>query len=283
MIEFASLSSTKPLPSPLIRFATFNVAQAKIDENVFETMFDNRWPLIKEMIKDSNVDILCLQELRNLETSSFKVCDVIYEIDKMGYDHSYTYYGSDKLSFALATFYRRDKFLLEQQMVQDFPLADEYKPHLRKIVMFTSMKCLATNKTFVVGNTHFGMTEHEKNESTKKLKDIFDSMTRNELPYICAGDFNFFDDMEGQQQRSLLLETSKDIAYPLSNASGTFMGFKQDQFKKSFDEMGRLDHIFINDRIMSINQAYAFGDMKLVQKREYPSDHLMIVANFCVK
>ena len=59
------------------------------------------------------------------------------------------------------------------------------------------------------------------------------------------------------------------------------MGFEHDEFKQPFDKMSRLDHIFCCSRIISDN-ASAFGDMDLVKKRQYPSDHLMIVCNIVI-
>jgi exonuclease III len=54
-------------------FATWNIDQARREEAFPETRFDVRWPSIKAQIAAADADVLCLQELRNLETSEISV------------------------------------------------------------------------------------------------------------------------------------------------------------------------------------------------------------------
>jgi endonuclease/exonuclease/phosphatase family metal-dependent hydrolase len=263
-------------------FATFNIDQARREEDFEETKFDVRWPRLKKMIQDANVDVLCLQELRNLETSKISVSDLLYQVSQLGYDYKHAYYGPDRSSFAQVIFYKRDKFFITGMDIQLLPL-DEKKPNASRVVLSLKLRAITTGKEFYVCSTHFGFEEHEKDASCRVLKDYLDSFTQKDIPYLCAGDFNFFDDKDGGKHRAIMLESSKDLAYPLSNASGTFMGFKKDANKQPYEKMSRLDHIFVNDKVISTNQARVFGDLELVQKREYPSDHLMIVVNVSIK
>jgi len=66
----------------------------------------------------------------------------------------------------------------------------------------------------------------------------------------------------------------------LLNASGTFMGFERDEFKKPFNAMSRLDHIFSRGVRQEGDGANVFGDLEKVKNRTYPSDHLMITVSF---
>lgn len=266
------------------KFATFNIDQARREEGYEETKFDVRWPLLKKMIQDANADILCLQELRNLETSSIKVSDLLYQVSQLGYDYKHAYYGPEHISFAQAIFYKRDMFFVTGMDVQLLPLADdEKKPNESRIVLSLRLRVISTGKEFIVCTTHFGLEEHEKDASCRVLKNQLDSFTQKDLPYLCAGDYNFFDDRDGGKHRAIMLESSKDLAYPLSNASGTFMGFKHDAFNQPYERMSRLDHIFVNDKVVAMEEAYVFGDLELVKKREYPSDHLMIVLKVSIQ
>ena len=270
-----------------IRLVTWNIDQANIEEKYEKTKFDNRWPLILSYIKECNADIICLQELRNLDTSSVKVNDILYNISLLGYDYKHAYYGPDKTSFAQAIFYRREKFFITDIEIHFLPLEDETKPTKTKNILCVTFNHINTDihREFVVCSTHFDFEESVKEKSSYFLRDLIKSDIPGDIPFLCAGDYNFFDDRDGIKHRDILLGKPYDIhdmIYPLSNASGTFMGYEHNQFKQPFDKMSRLDHVF-SQLVFRYKDAFVFGDIELIKKREYPSDHLMIVLdfNFC--
>lgn len=253
-------------------FATWNIDQARREEAFPETRFDTRWPAIKKQIIASNVDVLCLQELRNLETSKISVPCLLYELSLLGYDYRHAYYGPDDVSFALAIFYKRERFFVTD--VLQWILPGEIKPTLTRIVLGLRLRDLQNKHEFYVCNTHFGLGEAEKEASVTYLVTQLAMLQR---PYLCAGDYNFFDDRDGAKHRALLLQDSVDLAHPLVNASGTFIGFAHDEFRQPFEKMSRLDHIAATrHKWETVEAAHAIGDMKQVQSRCYPSDHLMI-------
>jgi len=258
-------------PSGTFTFSTWNIDQARREESHEETKFDKRWPGIKEQIATHLPDILCLQELRNLETSSIKVHDLLHEISSLGYEADHAYYGPEEFSFALATFYKRDKFFLIGKSIEFLPL-NKKKPNESRIVLVLKLKALDSKKEFFICNTHFDLDEDVKHESVIFLIDY---LLKVPIPFICAGDYNFFDDKDLGAKRKAMLEHFNDLAYPLSNASGTFIGFEHDPEHKPFNAMSRLDHGF-SLGMKLIGQAKAIGDMKMVETRTYPSDHLMI-------
>ena len=91
--------------------------------------------------------------------------------------------------------------------------------------------------------------------------------------------FNFFNDREGIPQRNGMLCHFTDLAYPLKNLSGTFYGYSHDEFKRDINNMSRLDHIFTKG-FKKIDDATAHGwSREMLEKREYPSDHLMIIVD----
>ena len=252
-----------------VTFVTWNIDQAKREEAFAETRFDVRWPAIKEQIAQCNADILCLQELRNLETSSINVARILYEIAELGYDYKHAYYGASQFSFALATFYKRERFFVSACRVVTLPVDG-------RIVLTLRLRTV-DKREFYVCNTHFSLEEKEKETCARWLADYLQTLKPS--PFLTAGDYNFFDDRDGGAHRQILLDVAYDAIYPLENASGTFMGYEHDAFKQPYEAMSRLDHVFYN-QIQIERAAYAYGDMEQVKKRTYPSDHLMISFDF---
>lgn len=253
-------------------FATWNIDQDMREERCEQTKVDVRWPRILEQIKDCRPDILCLQELRNLTTSVVTVPRALYEVSQLGYDYKHAYYGPDRMAFAMAIFFRREKFFPTQLHLQLLPPG--------KIFLGVQLRCITSAKQLTVYSTHFGLDEAEKTRACEYLCDWLDE--RREA-YLCAGDYNFFDDLDGSAQRQRMLHHNlrQDLAHPLSNASGTFMGYESNEFKQPYDKMSRLDHVFASTAsIKRCGEARAWGDMEQVRQRTYPSDHLMIYLEF---
>ncbi len=272
-------------------FATWNIDQAKREQLHEDTKIENRWPNILAMITQCNPDILSLQELRNLENCPLQVTDILYQISKLGYDYKHAYYGPDSTSFALVTFYKRNLFFLTNVSIDILPRTAQTPKNDTKILLGVTLRSLKTNRKFVVFNTHLAMDEDTKWLSINEISTLISKPSRHtdsngillttfERKLLCAGDFNFFDDRDGTEQRNKMLFLYDDLAYPLLNASGTFMGFERDEFKKPYDAMSRLDHIFSTGVKQVGDGALVFGDLEKVKNRTYPSDHLMITVSF---
>ena len=259
------------------RFATWNIDQARQEEAFEATRFDVRWPCIKAQIKAYDPDLLCLQELRNLETSAITVPRLLYEMAELGYDYKHAYYGPDQIAFCQAIFFKRDKFFPTAMDLLLLPLADEGKPNMSYMVLSLRLRSLSSGKHLTVCTTHFGVEEEGKYPSACALAEYFDLHPIMQGASLCAGDFNFFDDRGGGTQRAVLLAGLDDLAHPLANASGSFMGYPRDHFRQPYEKMSRLDHIFARGGVKRVGEASAFGDMEQVRARTYPSDHLMIV------
>ena len=104
------------------------------------------------------------------------------------------------------------------------------------------------------------------------------------------GDYNFFDDREGGEQRRWMLDMCKDFASPLvsdagSQLAGTFVGFANDEFKQSLEKPSRLDHIFsaniaaTGPCVSPYLSEYRF-DNSTYAGYNYPSDHLALLLEF---
>lgn len=255
-----------------IKISQFNIAMALRDEKYDYSKFDNRFPRIIELIKQSNADVICMQEaVRDIDGKFTKSC-ILGVMKEMGYDHHYAYYNESKLSFGAVVFYRRDKFHMQNsEIIQLSPKADINN---RKIALGVELKVVGEDQTFWCYSTHFGMTKEERWESCKKLAKVDNAC-------IIAGDFNFFEDDEGDQQREFMEKTFTDLAYPLEGVKGTFVGFKHDRYGPSDEqlkkkELSRLDHMFAKG--VKKQKAYVEGDLDDIPGQTYPSDHLMISA-----
>jgi len=263
-----------------IKFATWNIDQARREEGYENTKFDTRWDKIYEYITKLDADILCLQELRNLETSKIKVNDLLYYISKLGYDYKHVYYGPDDISFALAIFYKRDKFFVSNVFSHLLPIPNNIKENMSKVILRLNLTCIKSKKSFVVCNTHLGLDEVEKSLAVSYLSNRF---LKNIGSFLCAGDYNFFDDRRGIEQRNDMLSNSIDLAFPLENIIGTFMGYNHDEFKQPFEKMSRLDHVFSNGIKRIGDFASVYGDIEMIKNRTYPSDHLLIYFSFVIE
>ena len=223
-----------------------------------------------EIIKNANADILCLQELRSLDSSKIKVYNIVSRICELGYLSSIAPYSYESSTFYLGVFYKPNRFALLSS--ERYPLETK-----NRIILSNKFKDLQTKKYFQVYVTHLSMEEDKK---YLEVDNICNRLYSVYLPWILAGDFNFFDDLNGKDQRQTLLNMtagSQDLAFPVSNASGTFLGFEHDTFKQPVENMSRLDHIFASDiNLVEACKAEGIEDRSLLENRTYPSDHLCL-------
>ena len=139
--------------------------------------------------------------------------------------------------------------------------------------------------------THFGLEESHKWRAVHITKHL---ITQQRYPCLVYGDYNFFDDRDGKDQRTSMLEECADLAYPLYHGNvqltGTFVGFPHDDFKQSWENMSRLDHIFtpLGKRGVEILASPAISpnlqnyqlDNSSYDTHTYPSDHLALELTF---
>lgn len=228
-----------------------------------ELFFDVRFLEFLNMLP-TKIDLMCLQELRNLDNSQYPVERVIQEIEQKFHLKSFWcfYEPTKPLSFAAVVFYNPDRFFMRAGVKRKIN---------RKFYPLVFLEDKETNEKFWVMSIQYQLplSEDEKFENNRQLIEL----KKGKEKILVAGDFNFFDDMKGKEQRKMLLEEFKeDLAYPLDNASGTFFGYEVDPFHKPLNEMSRLDHIF-SVGLKRVGKATALG---WKEDRNYPSDHVCI-------
>ncbi len=259
---------TDQTPTNEITFATWNICNDKRAEKNKNTQWDDRCTKIIAMLNTNKYDVICLQELRNHDTANIKIKNFLNSLTK--YDYCYTPYCEFSGSFYVAILYNPAKFIpidYDQFHYNNCPEND-------KICFGVKLKIKNSNKAFWVYNTHFSMDSEEKNRSMNIITTKLGNITE---PIIIAGDFNLFNDENGENLRLQAANYFTDMAYPLKDVSGTFVGFEHDEFKAlDVTNMPRLDYIFCrNMKKIKEAEPVDFTNENII-KRDYPSDHLMI-------
>jgi endonuclease/exonuclease/phosphatase family metal-dependent hydrolase len=147
-------------------------------------------------------------------------------------------------------------------------------------------------------NTHFLLDEASKERSAANLGQMIahDAAFAGSA-IVLAGDFNFFPDLDGPKQRSLLLEASGMRDLGASGAllstngqrvDGTFVGYGHDNMKAPDGQVGsRLDHIFVKkieseSDLVLIDKTMRDIEPPTLSTRDYPSDHFPIKVAFAL-
>jgi endonuclease/exonuclease/phosphatase family metal-dependent hydrolase len=300
-----------------IRIASYNVSNAKRDEKVEETKWVNRKDRVTDLIGLIDPAVICLQELRNLPGAKETVEQYIAS-SFPGYRADIRYRNPGELSFAQVIMWdpkilfplcKVHKWISNSPgLVSDsvtMPLDKESPGYLLQAVEFVFVKDgkvvtdhMGRQNPFWVFNTHLGVEESVKNASCPILLNLIRDITFG-AAYVLCGDFNTFDDLDGEKQRDVFrkaglidLGTKMVSADSHDEIKGTFVGFLQDPHhaKDPSNPTSRLDHIWASDARIHIQGHDAMdvwnntmiddnedGDEpKEGDNNKLPSDHLPI-------
>jgi len=285
-----------------LKFMTYNVDQAVREEKFENTKWINRMNRVKSLINEVDADIVCLQEMRKLPNSP-SVNSWLGGFDKYYFEIGFR--NASTLSFGQAILYKPDRFYAARTIkrwlsdtpakISDTWAADSSKGFgylvlLTQFLPVVNEKVVQNAQAFWIVNVHFGLDEEIKTKSCHKLIEIVKDVCKDET-VIISGDFNFFPDKDGDKQRAILAEHFTDIGKDAKTLGGkqiegTFIGYEHDEFKSDLTNMkSRLDHIFGSKRILELSDPVLYTKTMLEQEpeelttRDYPSDHLPIVAN----
>jgi len=261
-----------------MKFLCWNIDQARREEMHPETCWDSRSSKVKSLIERCNADIISLIELRNLETSKESARAFLSDPLFHKYDVVTRRYCHNKLCFHMALLYDPMRFFLGDVRLHSYL----QEPDNDKIVMFIDLQRKDDKSWFTIGVTHLDLPEEIKWASIHVLRQL---IAKQPYPCMVYGDYNFFDDRQGQEQREWMLKTCKDLANPLQSAlgelKGTFIGFAHDEFKKSLEKPSRLDHIFSPNMVAKGCISPFLDEYKLdnnsYSSYTYPSDHLALL------
>lgn len=292
--------------STMYKILQYNVDQACREEKYENTKWNNRYERVVKLILEVDADIVCLQEMRKLDTSKITVQQFLVLFDEQ-YDYDLRYRNPTRLAFGQVVMWKREKF---------FPLKKEVRwlsETPEKVSIFNGFTNLEANhgtilhglqlalvkdgaivddKKFLwIFNTHLALNEEIKTKCCNLLPNLIETLSEGQ-PWLLTGDFNFFPDKDGDKQRKILTDFgfvdqckgAKTLKG--TEIEGTFVGFEQDEFKDDLKNLtSRLDHIFSNTLISGSNpiiytKTCLEEEPEELTTRDYPSDHLPLVLDF---
>lgn len=295
--------------NPTIKIMSYNVDKAVREEQFPNTKWSVRAPRIIRLINEVNADIVCLQELRHLQGASPSDIEFLAQLAK--YKFVTAYRDPGKGAFGLATLYDPEKFypmISFPRWFSDTPEKISNTWAAKKETAYgTNVLCtqfrlvsqeriVENSSPFWVFNVHFALDEETKTKSAHKLIEIIKEATKGQ-PFIVCGDFNFFWNLQGNNQRNILTSFMKDLGINAETLAGkrtdvTFVGYEHDNFKtdlcKAFEinlqpNYSRLDHIFGSKTVEKIGVSKVYTKTMLetepqeFKTRDYPSDHLPLI------
>ena len=303
--DINKLQTTAPSTySRLLKLAQDNVDNAVRSEGSELTRWFNRHNRVQRSIDLQNADIVCLEELRELD-DRLPVKQFLAKLSK--YNHVFNKRNPSKFAFGQAILYDPNKlFLLDSfsRWLSDTPneVSDFTEGGFGSMVLCAKFQHVENGKIIQnmqplwVFNVHFPLGEEEKTKCCYKLLEIINELAGNE-PYVVLGDFNTFPDRDGFKQRAILSAKMQNLTDHLftesgMKVSGTFVGTDLDQFKSKFpleENMAQLDYIYTSkdleradDHATVIARTMLEEEPQELSTRNFPSDHLPVVARIRV-
>ena len=231
--------------------------------------WDNRHPVIVNMVKFHDMDIVGIQEGLH-----HQVVDLAEGLGDFGYVGVGRDDGAEKGEYT-AIFYRKGNFKVLES--NTFWLSeDTTKPNkgwdaqLPRICTWAKFEEVATGKQFYVFNTHFDHVGVQARLNSAAL--IMDKAKEiaGDATVILTGDFNI--DQDNEVYKSIndsdMFNDSYEVAYLVYANNGTFNSFDN---TKSTDR--RIDHVFVTPDV----NVKKFGILTDTYKSRFPSDHFPVL------
>jgi len=248
---------------------TFNIRLGIVDDGI--NNWNNRKPMVAEVISEYFPDILCLQEAFKFQIDEIISSHPNYALIGVGRDD-----GIDKGEYS-CILYSRDRFIVDS--TGNFWLSDTpetpgsmtWGNHFPRICTWAKFFDKFNNKEFFVFNTHLDHEIQLARENGVKL--ILERM-RKIAPtstIILTGDFN--SDERNPAVQLVLNNNFTDSfrsLYKLSDREGTFNDFK------GIDNEERIDFIFVNKFFTPIKSEI----IRYNRNGLYPSDHFPVISRF---
>lgn len=252
------------------RVATYNMRYANRTDSAQGDGWQQRYPVITNLIKFYDFDILGTQECLypQLEDLSKELPD--YERYGIGRDD-----GKNAGEHS-AIFFKKDKFTMLEH--GDFWLSETPgKPSLgwdatccNRICSWVKLQDRTSGKTFYVFNTHYDYQKDlARNESSKLVLKKINEIAGNG-PVMFMGDLNGSNDTEWYKaiaNSGILRDTYKEAARPYAN-NGTF-----NDFGKNLGSNDIIDHIFVSKQF----KVEKWGVLTDSYHGRYPSDHFPVM------
>ena len=283
------------------------------DKNYID--FTYRGPQILHIIESLNADIICLQEVDHYKDFYQSPLSKTYEL----YEEKRGLIGSKD---GLLTGFKRNSYKLQKKVIiyyDNYVTADlfdgvfDYERYKKgNIALILELISSKSNEKFIIVNTHLHWDPKE--EDVKKFQTLMlfshlqSNYERKDRVFIC-GDFNSLPDSEQISilQKESFIDFSSNLKkiikkLPFQRKSLAFRSaysrYRQRKTKNLHPAFtnytssfkGVLDYIFYSRRsnvelrkLLKIPKSKALSDGVALPNKEWPSDHLPLMAEFIIE
>lgn len=254
-----------------IRFATYNVRREGKEQSA-KNLWDNRKPLVFDMVHTISPDIIGFQEITTKALNDLTL--VMSQYESFGEPRSAkmtSKWQKFTMNFAQdernPIFYNKTKFTLLKH--GDFGINPRGRmrilpAHLPRICTWGYFQDNATGKTFYVYNTHLDNSSGFIRR--RQLRQIMKHVTRNTQnePVVFMGDLNT--PLKGRQKAKIIAKTGLVHAKALAD---TIVGPVYTRTGWDNAKLKMIDHIFIKPSLGKVSTYQVVESPEGV----FPSDH----------
>ncbi len=283
----------------IMRFASYNVRIDHEDDRGGVHDWERRCGKVTSLLTHYGIDLAALQEPNAAQLKQLKAALP---------EHRFTGFpvgiGADWEEYLVFCYRPQRVSLLQTQVytLSETPDAPGlgWDAAYPRVCIYGLFKCSSSGKRFHVFNTHFDHKgEKARVESAKLVLDLMAQVPSKD-PRILAGDFNCRKQYGGEQVYAELVgkpDVAQDIRdlslEPHRGPEGTWVGWEYHEDCSRDGTVGdRIDHIFVGGslgvrRTGVLTATVADGGALMPEypgvfdgERDYPSDHLPVVADF---
>jgi endonuclease/exonuclease/phosphatase family metal-dependent hydrolase len=269
-----------------IRLLGFNMGCALRDETYHITRWIQYKPGITDVMQQADCALMALVELRDLPAS-----DPIRVYLTATFPHHHLVYRNYchwEKSMGMAVLVDTREYHVGNVRVHSITKTADLDR--TNIVMFVDVQSKRTGKWITVGATHFPMSEETKDYAVKRTRNL---LLGQRHPTLLYGDFNFFDNHNGKEQRQYMMQKDiVDVASPLFTLHlrtlyDTFFIFPPDMcMRKPFSAelYGRLDHVFTRARdFKTTNETSAVVVLSHASRMRRAQRHIVLIRHYLLE
>ena len=272
-LAFLVLIPSCNIGSKDLTIVSFNIRYAGDSDGA--NSWENRKPVVSKFLKKGRFDIVCFQEVLNVQLDFLSETLADYTVISAGREDGLSKGEQCPIFFKTSKFnlLARSHFWLSENPEE--PGSIGWGAHHPRIVTWVKLQNKHSGHIFFVFNTHLSyVSEFTRNKSVLLLLDKIKSIADN-VPVVVTGDFN---DTPSSQSYMLMTgnwhryfsfsDAYKISTFPASGNGFTYNGFDEKQGIK------RIDYIFVNGYFDVSN----FTTYDIVKDSVFISDHYPIEA-----
>lgn len=261
-----------------IRVLSANVRVALHEDDLKGVGWEDRKDIVMKVIKRQNPDIICLQEVIEVQNIAFKQYFKNFQI--LGYEGPEMDVYKDQDYHQIAKnpiLYNKKKYELiaaGQYWLSDKPLlggSKSWQTSRARNVNWIRLKEKRSGKQFRVLNTHLDHRSQEAQLSQVKMILEEARQYQEDFPQILAGDFNADSKNETIKNIKMEWKDSYHFVNPNLKPEHTYHAFEGVNAKS---EKGKIDFIFTRGTVFPTEATI----IKDCINERYPSDHYFITA-----